>query len=454
MLYKVLLIFFCLTSCKTPFINGKVTTRDEAISTIVQRIEMPNIGYETTSIIDFGAIADGQSDCRAAIDSAIQKISRAGGGKVIIPEGDYFCKGPIHLENKINLHLEEGSSLTFSQEADDYLPLVLVRWEGIDLYNYSPYIYANAKTDIAITGRGVLNGNAIGGIAEWLEKQGLAQQLLRNMGKEGVPTDKRVFGTGKYLRMSFIQLMNCSNILIEDITIENVPFWVIHPTYSNNITIRNVKINSMRLNNDGVDLDSSEDVLIENCTFNAGDDAIAIKSGRDQDGWRVNRPSKNIVIRNCLAENVLHGMAFGSEMSGGIENIYVDNFFMKNVKEYALQFKSNLDRGSYIRDVSIDGVFIDSTLTAIFFTNDYHSYSGGNSPSTFYNIEIRNLTCNNANGSGIDVQGLEEKPIYNLNFENIMVNHEREASILRNIEISKFNNIRINDKADPLTISY
>ena len=246
--------------------------------------------------------------------------------------------------------------------------------------------------------------------------------------------------------MSFIQLMGCSNILIKGITIENAPFWVIHPTYSKDITIQDVHVNSTRINNDGIDLDSCEDVLVEDCTFNAGDDAIAIKSGRDRDAWRVNRPSRNIVIRNCLVKNVLHGLAFGSEMSGGIENIFVDNFFMEKVDKYAIQFKANRDRGGYIRNVSIDGVYIGSTKTAIFFTNDYPGYQGGNSPSEFYDIQIKNIICNSATGRGIDIKGLPEKPIHNVSFENILVLRENKPSVLSNMREFAFQNLSVNNE--------
>lgn len=406
--------------------------------------DLPAIGSSVSNIADFGAIADGSFNCEPAIDAAIQKMSDAGGGKIIFPKGTYFLEGPIHLESKINLHLKEGATIRFSQDPKDYLPKQLVRWEGVEMYNYSPYIYANGKTDISITGKGKFDGNAIGGIAEWRANQKPDQNLLRKMGKNLVPVKKRVFGEGHFLRMSFIQLMNCSRILIEGVTIENVPFWVIHPTYSNNITIRDVQVNSTGINNDGIDLDSCEDVLVEDCTFKAGDDAIAIKSGRDRDAWQVNKPSKNIVIRNCLAEEVLHGLAFGSEMSGGIENVFVDNFIMKEVEQYAIQFKANSDRGGYIRNVSIDGVFIDSTMTAVFFTNNYHSYRGGKNPSEFHDIQIRNLICNSASGRSIDIQGLPKKPIYHLVMENIMIKEEAKPSIQTYTEECDFNNISIN----------
>lgn len=429
--------------------SGFNNENEKPISTpdqILQRIQLPSIPKRDYNLLDFGAVADGRSDCKPAIDSAIAVIAQHGGGRLVLPEGNYLVNGPIHLESHINLHLEKGSQVFFSQNPTHYLPVQLVRWEGVEVYNYSPYIYAINETDIAITGQGTFNGQAAGGIAEWRPLQKPDQTRLRDMGKHLVPLEKRLFGEGHYLRMSFIQFMHCTNIQVSDVTIENVPFWVIHPTYCKSITINNVKINSTRINNDGVDLDSCEDALVEDCTFNAGDDAIAIKSGRDNDAWKINRPSKNIVVRNCLAMNVLHGMAFGSEMSGGVENIYIHNFIMQNVEEYAIQFKSNLDRGGYIRNVFIDGVFIDNAKTALYFTNDYHSYRGGDSPSDFHHITIKNLVCNTARGRGVDIVGLPDHPIKHVALKNIMVIQEDEASQVVNTEHTVYENITIGGK--------
>lgn len=407
--------------------NLSVAEKDLAIDKIINRIQLPDIPQNTFNIKDFGAVSDGKTDCKPAIDAAIKKAHNQGGGKIIFSAGNWFCKGPIHLESNINLHLSENAVVTFSDDAKDYLPLQLVRWEGVEIYNYSPYIYAFEKNNIAITGKGKFDGNA-GEIRKWRPAQKPAQNRLRKMGREQVPVKERVFGEGHFLRFSFIQLMHGENILIDGITIENVPFWVIHPTYCKSITIKNVTVNSSHINNDGIDFDSCEDALVEDCVFTCGDDAIVIKSGRDQDAWRVNKPSSNIVVRNCLAPEVLHGLAFGSEMSGGVENIYIDNFFMKKVKQYAIQFKANKDRGGYIRNVFIDGVFIDTARTAVFFTNDYHSYSGGNYPSEFHHIEIRNAVVNHTNEKAIDIQGLAENPIHHVTLENITVISENENS--------------------------
>lgn len=441
--YKYSLFIFVFFSCIF-FSTAQNTSLNKqiAINQILSRVQVPEISSTEFNIKDFGAIADGKTNCIPAIEKAIKKAVANTGGKVIIPDGEWFCKGPIHLEDNINLHLKKGSRVVFSDNDKDYLPLQLVRWEGVEIYNYSPYIYAKNKKNIAITGHGTFDGNAEK-IRTWRKNQKPAQNKLREMGKNLVPVDERRFGEGHFLRFSFIQLMDCKNILIENITIENVPFWVMHPTYSKNITIRNVTVTSPHINNDGIDFDSCEDALVENCVFTCGDDAIVIKSGRDNDAWRINKPSKNIVIRNCLAPEVLHGLAFGSEMSGGIENIFIDNFYMKKVKQYAIQFKANRDRGGYIKNIFIDGIFIDSAKTALFFTNDYHGYSGGNYPSEFHHITIDNVFCSHANGKGIEIMGLKEKPIHNIRIKNFNVLKENSNSSLLNVIDYDFENVLV-----------
>lgn len=440
------LLISLLIGCNSP---EQINTEqvENNIKNIIKKIELPDIGSKSLNIVDYNAVGDGLTDCKPIIDSLIQILSSQAGGKLIIPKGVFFCKGPIEMESHINLHLEEGATLLFSQDSKDYLPLKLVRWEGVEIYNYSPYIYAKDKTNISITGKGTLNGNAKGGIGEWKSLQKKAQKELRKMGKALTPVDERRFGEGHFLRPSFVQFLNCKNILISDITIENVPFWVVHPTYCHSITIKNITINSSRINNDGIDMDSCEDALIENCVFiNAGDDAIAIKSGRDNDAWRVNQPSKNIVIRNCIAEKVLHGIAFGSEMSGGIENIYVQNFVLKHVKSRAIQFKSNKDRGGYICNVFIDGVYIDSTHTALFFTNDYHGYNGGNFPSDYHHITIKNLICSYARNKSLNINGLKELPIRDVLLENFLILKENEKTEIHNVKDFHIKNVSINRK--------
>jgi polygalacturonase len=444
-LLVVLSSFFIITGCKAPK-NKTPKAENPEVSRILSRISLPNIRDTAYAITDFGAVGDGKFDCRPAIDSAIRICSQNGGGKIVVAGGTYYCKGPIHLESNINLHVNEDAVILFSQDPADYLPLKLVRWEGVEIYNYSPFIYALNKKNIAITGRGGFDGNATGGLAEWRKKQKPAQLLLRKMGNDLEPVKERLFGEGHFLRPSFMQFLHCSTIFISDITIENVPFWVVHPTFCRNITIRGIRVNSLYINNDGIDLDSDEDVLVEGCRFTCGDDAIAIKSGRDNDGRRINRPSRNIVIRNCIADKVLHGMAFGSEMSAGVENVYVNNFTMKNVDRYAVQFKANKDRGGYIRNIYLNGIHIDTAQTAIFFTNNYHGYRGGEFPSEFHHITVKNLTCNFTRKEAFKIIGLQEKPIHNVILDNVVVTGQGKESKILFVRDFTYNNVTVNGK--------
>ncbi|MHC4622114.1 MAG: glycoside hydrolase family 28 protein, partial [Planctomycetota bacterium] len=232
-----------------------------------------------------------------AFAAAVAACNEAGGGKVIVPPGTWLA-GPIHLRSNVNLHLESGAEIRFSTDFEDYLPVVFTRYEGIECYNYSPPIYANDCTNIAVTGSGKLNGQ---GQAWWTKKQKQkeAAQKLHEMTR-GVPVKDRIFGRpDAFLRPSFIQFINCRDVLLEGVTVGSGPMWTIHPVYCENVIVRKVTLHTKGPNNDGVNPDSCKNVLIEYCNFDTSDDAIAVKSGRDEDGWRVGRPSENIVVRHC-----------------------------------------------------------------------------------------------------------------------------------------------------------
>jgi polygalacturonase len=392
-----------------------------------------------------------KADWNDFINQKIKACADNGGGKVVLKSGTYFCKGPVILQSNVNLHLSEGARLVFSQNPEDYLPVVFVRWEGTEAWNYSPFIYAKDLENIAITGKGVIDGNGLApkSFRDWRSRQKEDQNKLREMGRNGVPVEERVFGEGSFLRPQLIHFIHCKNILLEGITVVDGSFWLIQPTYCSNITIRNISVESRFINNDGVDIDSSSDILIENCRFNTGDDFVAIKSGRDQDGWRVNKPSKNIVIRNSSSDNCLHGISFGSELSGGIENVYVENLVFKKIRNHGLQFKSNKDRGGYIKNIYISGIQIDTTENGISFTNQYHSYSGGNYPSLFSDIHIENLHCNVAEEEAISLEGLPEMPLQNITFENIKVKSAGKESTITHVTDLVWNNIEIGGNTSP-----
>ncbi|MEN3325605.1 MAG: hypothetical protein V7638_412 [Acidobacteriota bacterium] len=264
--------------------------------TLLSRIKSPRFPNHTFHL---NAKADGRTDCTAAFRQAIDQCSKSGGGKVIVPPGTYLT-GAIHLKNNVNLEVSEGATIKFSQNPKDYLPVVFSRWEGVEFFNYSPFIYAFEQQNIAITGKGVLDGRSNNehwwpwnGRPQYGWKEGMAhargdRNALFKMAEDGVAVRERVFGEGHYLRPQFIQPYRCQNVLIDGVAIQNSPMWEIHPVLCRNVIVQNVKISSHGPNNDGCDPESCSDVLIKNCDFDTGDDCIAIKSGGNADGRRLN----------------------------------------------------------------------------------------------------------------------------------------------------------------------
>jgi polygalacturonase len=335
-------------------------------SQILKRIQAPKFSHRNFVITDFGAVADGKTDCTKAIAAAIQACSDSGGGRVVVPAGN-FLTGAIHLKSNVDLHLAATDSvLLFSTNPDDYLPAVFTRFEGTELYNYSPLIYALEQKNVAVTGRGLLDGQA--DETNWLPwKSTPARSKLVKMATDNVPVEQRRFGSGDNLRPSFIEFNRCQNILIEGVRIRRSPMWELHPLLCTNVTVRGVDIMSHGANNDGCDPESCRDVLIEKCVFDTGDDCIAIKSGRNTDGRRVGVPSANLIIRDCIMRDGHAGTAIGSEISGSCSNVFVENCEMSSTNLVcALRLKSNAVRGGvlqniFMRNVNV-GIVRDSVL--------------------------------------------------------------------------------------------
>lgn len=372
---------------------------------IVRRITPPTFPDRELVVTSYGAKGDGATDCTAAFASAIRECSEKGGGRVVVPKGEYLT-GPIHLKSNVNLHLEEGAVLKFKRDPKAYLPPVFTRWEGVELMNYSPFIYAFEQHNIAITGKGVLDGQASNehwwpwkGNTNFGWKEGMPNQIegrkrLFEMGERGVPVQKRTFGEGYYLRPNFIQPYRCKNLLIEGIKIVNSPMWEIHPVLCENVTVRNVVIDSYGPNNDGVNPESCKDVLIEGTYFNTGDDCIAIKSGRNNDGRRLNVPSENIVIRNCTFRDGHGGVTIGSEISGGARNIFAERCEVESPVLYnALRIKSNAVRGGVIENVYVRNFSVKLVDRAVIDVDLYYEEGkNGNFLPTIRNIGVENMT--------------------------------------------------------------
>src|SRR5215213_2809158 len=370
---------------------------------ILKRIKPPVFPKRDFLITKFGANGGGTADNTEAIRKAVEACSKAGGGRVVVPAG-VFLTGAIHLRSNVNLHVSEGATLKFSRDPKDYLPLVFTRWEGMELMNYSPFVYAFEQKNIAVTGAGTLDGNSDDenwwpwkgqerhGWKKGEPNQLKARKTLEELTERGVPVQERVFGEGGYLRPQFIQPYRCENVLIEGVRVVNSPMWEINPVLCTNVTVRNVRISSHGPNNDGCDPESCKDVLIEGCTFDTGDDCIAVKSGRNADGRRIAVPTENVVIRNCRMKDGHGGVTIGSEISGGVRNVFIEKCEMDSPElERALRFKNNAMRGGtlehvYMRDCRV-GQVADAVLSMDLY---YEEGPRGPYAPVIRDVEMRN----------------------------------------------------------------
>ena len=430
---------------------------------LVKRIVPPTFARKDFSILDYGAKADGATDCLPAIKSAIAACNKAGGGRVLIPAGTYFAKGPIHLLSNVNLHLDDKAMVKFSTNDDDYLPVVLTRFEGVELMNYSPLVYAYGQTNIAITGRGTLDGQADNdhwwnwtGSNRFGWKDGMPKQhdpenepKLMRMASEGVPVSDRVFGKGHYMRPAMVEFYNCKNILIQGVTLINAPFWLIHPTLSQNITVDGIVTNSLGPNNDGCDPESCSDVMIKNCSFTDGDDCIAIKSGRDEDGRRVNVPSKNIIVQDCDMKDGHGGVVIGSETSGGVENVYAQNCIMNSPHlERAIRIKSNACRGGVMKNFYFRNIKVGEVREAVVKINMIYEKEKAakcNFPPSLSGVFVSNIRSQKSN-YGIYIEGLEAKPVKDIYIVNCDFENVENAYFVKNAEDLHVDNTTSNGK--------
>ena len=364
--------------------------------------------------------------------------------------------GAIRLQSNVNLILEKGATIKFAFEPELY-PLVYTRYEGLDLYNYSPCLYANEAKNIGITGEGTIDGNGnketfwqwtgvpYFGYDEKSTKENcrfpMAGQTmgyrdqLQKMCEDNTPLKDRVFGMGKGLRMQLVNIVNSENIIIEGVTMVNSPFWVMHPLFSKNITVRGVKVYNEGPNGDGCDPESCEDVLIENCIFHTGDDCIAIKSGRNADGRRDGRPSKNIIVRGCTMEDGHGGVVIGSEISAGCNNVFVENCKMDSPKlDRILRIKTNSCRGGVTENIYMRNVEVGKCKEAVMRINlNYQPNEAaerGHNPIV-RNVWMSNVTCKESK-YGILINGLEDADnIYNININNCRFDGVKSKAIER-----------------------
>ena len=425
---------------------------------------MPKIAERQFLITSFGAKTTATAaQNQKAINRVISLVSKKGGGKVIIPKGTWNT-GAIELKSHVNLVLEEGATLHFAFEPKLY-PLVRTSWEGLACWNYSPCIYAYKATDIAITGKGTIDGGGNNdtfwqwngsprfgykeGVTKESQKLGSRSKLLK-MAEDGVPFDERKFGMGYGLRPQLVNMVRCERILIKDVKMINSPFWVMHPLLSKNITVDGVFVWNEGPNGDGCDPEACENVLIQNCVFHTGDDCIAIKSGRNNDGRLWNQPSKNIIIRNCKMEDGHGGVVIGSEISGGCENVYAENCVMDSPHlERILRIKTNNCRGGQVQNINMRNVVVGQCKEAVVKINlDYERkeicYRGFE--PIVNNVNVENVTCQKSD-YGVLIIGRDSlENVYDINiknckFDGVVKEPVKITGKTRNV---KFDNLVIN----------
>jgi polygalacturonase len=458
--YHIIISFLPLLLFQA-FICSGVDQKDsewEQLHSILKNINPPNFPDKEFNITSYGGVGDGKSDCTIAFKNAMEDCAKNGGGKVIVPRG-IFLTGAVHLKSNVNLHLLEGAVIKFSADPEKYLPVVFTRWEGVECMNYSPLIYAYEQENIALTGKGILDGQ--GSSENWWSwkgksdsgwKKGKPRQnedrdTLFKMAENNVPPKKRIFGGGHYLRPNFIQPFKCKNVLIEGVTFKNSPMWFIHPVLSQNVSILDITVEGLGPNNDGCNPESSKDVLIKNCRFNTGDDCIAIKSGRNNDGRRLNVPSENIIIQNCRMKEGHGGVVIGSEISGGVKNVFAEECEMDSPNlERALRIKTNSIRGGIIENIFMRNVKIGEVSEAVIKVDFFYEEGDkGEFTPVVKGIFVENLTSEKSEYA-LWMKAYERSPVSDIELKNCIFNNAEKENVLENVKNLKVDSVFINDE--------
>lgn len=437
---------------------------DTEYQKVEKMIRVPQFCDKTVSIVTYGAKTTNTADKnQKAINKAIATLSKQGGGKVIIPAGEWKT-GAIRMKSHVNLVAEKGATIKFSLDPDLY-PLVETSWEGLDLINYSPFIYAYKETDVAVTGEGVfdgcssntawwpMNGNPrfgfVKGVTTEDQRSGSRQRLLK-MSDDGVPLAQRIFGKGNGLRPQFVCFNECDGVLIQGPTFLNSPFWVLHPLKSKSVTVKNVRVENDGPNGDGCDPESCDGVLIEDCYFNTGDDCIAIKSGRNRDGRTRNMASQNIIVRGCKMANGHGGVVIGSEISGGVKNVFVENCDMDSpLLERVIRLKTNTCRGGVTDGIYVRNIRVGQCKEAVLKINllyDQNENSERGHIPTIKNVYLENVNCEKSQ-YGAFIDALDEScNVIDIHVKNCRWNGvKNNCNLFRGkMENVTFDNVMIN----------
>ena len=445
--FKVNLLIFLIFIFSCSPNTDKDINWEEKVKSEILAIPIPKFPKKTYNLLDYATDVTSSS-----IQKLIDLCNSQGGGVVVIPRGTYDNIGKIELKSNVRLHFEDSTKINFSKNKNDFLPMVLTSWEGNDVYNFSSFIHAESQNNIAITGKVVLNGNGSkNNWWNWKDKSlpvpmraenhpNIRPKLLKQ-NRDNIPVDQRKYGIDSKLRAYFMTLRNCKNIYIKGLTLINSPMWNIHPLMSENIIIDSVTIISPNNspNTDGINPESSKNILIQNSVISVGDDCITIKSGRNNDGRRRNMPSENIYIKNCTLANGHGGIVIGSELSGGVKNVIVEDCKMNSPNLLrALRIKSNEYRGAYVQNIAMRNVQIDTIGGPIVGINmDYKSYDTEKTKDRFYTscdgILVENINCNFAN-QGWLINGSETLPVKNIKFKNWRVASVKYAIHHKNVK--------------------
>mgnify|MGYP000415732062 CR=1 FL=1 len=422
------------------------TIRHESIE-VEAPFEMPPIRVPLFPGREFDVTqygAEQGADISEPIHKAIAACHEAGGGRVVIPDGKWST-GAIHLRSNVALHLEDKAELYFSDDPDDYLPAVQTSWEGMECYNYSPLVYAFDCENVAITGKGKLEAK-MGTWKAWSGRPPAhleASKRLYEMASTDVPVEERQMARGEAnMRPQFIQFNRCRNVLVEGVRIRRSPFWTIHLLLCESVVVRGVDVWAHGHNNDGVDPEMSRNVLIEDCVFDQGDDAIAIKAGRNRDAWRLDTPCENIVMRNCRIRAGHQLVAIGSELSGGVRNVYVHDCRFEKGNPFNLLFiKTNRRRGGFVENVHVENIKAERTRESVFAIETDVLYQWKDLVPTheerltkIRGIHVRNIEIGETD-TPFRILGDKREPVEDVLLENITV---EKADRLE----SKFENVR------------
>lgn len=450
------LVIFSSSFCSCKESNSTPDSGWKKVPKILQQIVPPTFPARDFVITEYGAVGDGETDCTEAFNNAIAACNAAGGGRVVVPRGN-FLTGAIHLQSNVNLHVTQEAVILFSRDTHKYLPLVYTRFEGIECMNYSPFIYAYEQENIAITGSGTLDGQADDdnwwawkGKREFGWQEGkpngkLDVANLHQMAEDGIPVKERIFGEGSYLRPNFIQPYKCQSVLIDSVTIKRSPMWEIHPVLCENVTVQNVTVISHGPNNDGCNPESSKNVLIRNCYFDTGDDCIAIKSGRNADGHRVKVASENIVIQGCTMKDGHGGVVIGSEMSGDCRDVFIEDCVMDSPNlERALRIKTNSLRGGVVENIYIRDVSVGEVRDAVIKIN-FHYGEGdvGQRTPVVRNIFVSNVTSRKSKYALL-IAGYERSPVANLNLYSCRFDGVQQGNMLSHYKNLNMRDVYIN----------